>query len=236
MGRENKKEVVAALHREQIMNAAETLFSEKGFKATTIEDISKVSEYSRRTIYAYYESKDDILHHIIEKGLLLLKSKIENAIQNNDDFITKYKAICLAMVKYQTECPHSLENVTKAKTENLSFENLSDTVKHILLLGTEINDLLATFIENGKEKHIIRHDVVPMMTVYILWSSMTSLITLAQTKGKFIYEQFNISEDDFYEYGFRQIINSILEVRVTASSGLPGSTTIYKPDAQAQSQ
>lgn len=214
MGRENKKEAVAALHREQIMNAAETLFSEKGFEATTIEDISKVSEYSRRTIYAYYESKDDILHHIIEKGLLLLKSKIEKAIQNNNEFISKYKAICLAMVEYQTECPHSLDNVAKAKTENLNFESLSDIVKHILVLGTEINDLLASFIENGKEKHIVRQDVVPMMTVYVLWSSMTSLITLAQTKGQFICKQFNILEDDFYEYGFKQIINSILEVRI----------------------
>lgn len=214
MGRENKKEAVAELHRAQIMKSAEMLFSEKGFEQTTIEDISKASEYSRRTIYAYFESKDDILHHIIEKGLILLKSEIESAVQGNDDFISKYKAICLAMVRYQTECPHSLENVNKAKTDNLNFGNLSDTVKHILDLGTEINSLLAAFIENGKEDGIIRRDVVPMLTVYILWSGITSFISLAQTKGNYIYKQFNISENDFYEYGFNQIINSILEVRV----------------------
>lgn len=69
MGETNKKEAVAALHRARIMTAAEKLFSEKGYEQTTIEDISKESEYSRRTIYAYYESKDDILHCIIEKGL-----------------------------------------------------------------------------------------------------------------------------------------------------------------------
>lgn len=211
MGRENKKEAVAALHREQIMKAAETLFSEKGFEKTTIEDISKVSEYSRRTIYAYYESKDDILHHIIEKGLLSLKSEIELALQINDNFIDRYKAICIAVNKYQNECPHSLENVNKAKTANLNFDNLSDTVKHILALGTEINELLASFIEKGKETGIVRQDVSPMMTVYILWSSMSALITLLQTKGAFICNQLSVSENDFLEYGFRQIINSILE-------------------------
>ena len=58
MCRENKKDAVAALHRERIMKAAEKLFSEKGFVQTTIDDISKASEYSQRTIYAYYESKD----------------------------------------------------------------------------------------------------------------------------------------------------------------------------------
>lgn len=211
MGRENKKEAVAALHREQIMKAAETLFSEKGFEKTTIEDISKVSEYSRRTIYAYYESKDDILHHIIEKGLLSLKSEIELALQINDNFIDRYKAICIAVNKYQNECPHSLENVNKTKTANLNFDNLSDTVKHILALGTEINELLASFIEKGKETGIVRQDVSTMMTVYILWSSMSALITLLQTKGAFICNQLSVSENDFLEYGFRQIINSILE-------------------------
>ena len=224
MGRENKREAIAALHREQIMRAAETLFSEKGFDMTTIEDISKASEYSRRTIYAYYENKDDILHHIIEKGLLLLKDEIESAIQGStvqgsaiqgsEEFVVKYKEICLAMIQYQTECPHSLDNVIKAKPETLNLENVSDTVKHIFNLGTEINELLAAFVENGKKNHIVRQEVVPMMTVYILWSSMTSFITLAQTKGNFIGKQFDISEEDFYEYGFKQIINSILEVRI----------------------
>ncbi len=50
MGRENKKESVAALHRERIMTAAERLFSEKGYEQTTIEDISAASGYSRRRI------------------------------------------------------------------------------------------------------------------------------------------------------------------------------------------
>lgn len=214
MGRENKRKEIAALHKAQIMSAAEALFSEKGFESTTIEDISKASKYSRRTIYAYYESKDDILHHIIEKGLLLLKDEINSAIQKNNEFISQYKAICSAMIKYQTECPCSFENVLKAKSEGINPQSFSDTVKRILNLGTEINGLLAAFIENGKKNNIIRQDVIPLMTVYILWSSMTSLITLAQTKGVFIYKQFEISENDFYEYGFKQIINSILEVKI----------------------
>ena len=60
MGRENKKAAVAALHRQQILSAAEKLFAEKGFEQTTIGEISEASAYSRRTIYAYYTSKEDI--------------------------------------------------------------------------------------------------------------------------------------------------------------------------------
>ena len=55
MGETNKKEAVAALHRARIMTAAEKLFSEKGYEQTTIEDISKESEYSRAALYRRLE-------------------------------------------------------------------------------------------------------------------------------------------------------------------------------------
>lgn len=214
MGRENKKEAVAALNREQILIAAEKLFLEKGFDFTTIEDISKESKYSRRTIYAYYESKDDILHHVIEKGLISLKNDVENAVKSDNDFVSIYKEICSALVKYQTESPQSLESVTKAKTQKIDFENLSNAVKRILTLGTEINDLLVDFIEKGKQKHVVKKDVVPTICVYILTSNINSLIALGMSKGEYICKQSGISMGEFYDYGFKQIINSILEERI----------------------
>ena len=214
MGRENKKEAVAALNRGQILIAAEKLFLEKGFDFTTIEDISDESKYSRRTIYAYYESKDDILHHIIEKGLISLKNDVENAVKGGDDFVSTYKEICSVLVKYQTECPQSLESVTKAKTEKIDFENLSNAVKRILTLGTEINELLVNFIEKGKQKHVVKQDVIPTICVYILTSNINSLIALAKSKGVYICKQSGVSMGEFYDYGFKQIINSILEERI----------------------
>ena len=214
MGRQNKKEAVADLHREKILTAAEKMFSEKGFAQTTIEDISKVSEYSRRTIYAYYESKDDILHHIVEKGLQSLKCDIENALSKSSDFLGQYKGICMAMKKYQAECPHSLESVTESKTSKLDLDNLSPTVANVLSLGTKINELLADFIEQGKNDGFVRNNIITMQTVYILWTSISSLLSLVQTKGSFLFAFLGTSEEDFLEYGFKQIINSILEEHI----------------------
>ena len=84
----------------------------------------------------------------------------------------------------------------------------------MMLLGTEINTVLASFIETGKKNGIVRKDIVPMLTVYVLWSSITSLLTLTDTQGQFICNQFSISENEFLDYGFKQLINSILEVRI----------------------
>lgn len=214
MNRENKKEAVAAFHKEQIMTAAESIFSEKGFTQTTIADISKASQYSRRTIYAYYESKEDILHHIIVKGLFILKQDIEVILDTKVEFLQRYFDICSALKEYHCNYPHSLESVNQAKTSELDSNNLSKTVTTILSLGTEINELLAQFIEHGKDSGIVCNEVVTMQTVYLLWANITSLLTLVQTKGHFLSSSLNISEEDFLDYGFKQIINSILKVRI----------------------
>ena len=118
------------------------------------------------------------------------------------------------MSRYQSEYHYSAGSVNNTNTANFDVENLSDTVKHILQLGTEINTMLAAFIESGKEKGVVRQDIMSMLTVYILWSNITSFLMLVQTKGKFISKQFSISENELLDYGFKQLINSILEVRI----------------------
>ena len=83
----------------------------------------------------------------------------------------------------------------------------SDTVKNILCLGTEINEILETLIVRGQKSGEVRKEVV-------LSTSIDSLLALAETKGKFICAQNGMTEEEFLDYGFRQIINSILEVRI----------------------
>lgn len=210
----NRKEAVAALHRARIMTAAERLFSEKGYAQTTIEDISKASEYSRRTIYAYYDSKEDILHHIIEKGLRSLKADIESAVNDNAGFADVCRAVCGAMKRYRREYPHSLDSLKRSGAEEIGQTAASDTVKNILRLGTEINETLEALIIRGQKSGEVRKDLVPTMTVYVLSSSLDSLLALNETKGKFICAQNGVTEEEFLDYGFRQIIDSILEERI----------------------
>ena len=210
----NRKEAVAALHRARIMTAAERLFSENGYMQTTIEDISKASEYSRRTIYAYYDSKEDILHHIIEKGLRSLKVDIDNAANDNAGFIEACRAVFGAMNQYRKEYPHSLDSLKHSASEEIGRTAASDTVRNILRLGTEINETLEALIIRGQESGEVRKDLSPTLTVYVLSSSLDSLLDLAERKGRFICAQNGVTGEEFLNYGFRQIINSVLETRI----------------------
>ena len=215
MGRENKKEAVAALHRQQILQAAEKLFTEKGFGQTTIGDISEASAYSRRTIYAFYESKEDILHHIVAAGLDQLKDDLTSVMNRDGSFKDRFLEICRAMQRYQYQCPQSAGQVARGRTAGLQddAEQLTPALRQILQLGSEINGMLADFLNQGKQEGTVRSDVKEEPSVYILGSSISGQLTLTQTKGAFLTESLGMTEEQFLEYGFLQILHSIQEVK-----------------------
>lgn len=214
MDRQNKKESVAALHKLAIMGEAEKLFLAKGVFATTIDDISKAAAYSRRTIYAYFSSKDEILQHIILRGLTQLHENLIEATHQPISFIAQYKAICEAMKRYHENSPQSASSINQMISGDVDIVALPDAAIKIFKLGTDINNLLAGYIEQGKQQGIVRSTVEPMKTVYIMWGSISALISLTQTKGSFLEKELDTTKDAFLAYGFKQIINSILETHM----------------------
>lgn len=214
MGRQNKKASVAALHKENILHAAERLFIQKGFSATTIDDISKAAEYSRRTVYAYFGSKEEILYHIVLKGLAFLKEKLTDAVKSDEDFLKQYQAICKAMAAYHATSPLSFESVNQMRNKNMNLQEMPQVVFDIFAIGEEINRLLEQYIETGIKQNVVRANVKVKQTVYVLWSSISSLLSLAQNKGLYIEKAANTTLEEFLNYGFTQIINSILEERI----------------------
>ena len=55
------------LRRDQILNAATTVFAQKGFQRTTIKDVAKVAGIADGTIYNYFESKTALLFALLDR-------------------------------------------------------------------------------------------------------------------------------------------------------------------------
>lgn len=53
--------------REEIVNACEQLYQTMGFKEITLKEIGKVTEFSRPTIYNYFQTKEEIFLALFER-------------------------------------------------------------------------------------------------------------------------------------------------------------------------
>src|ERR1700751_1593509 len=67
--RERKKQQT----RETIARAAPRLFADQGYDETTLAEIAEAADVAPRTIFAYFESKEDIL--LCEEGNFLARLK-----------------------------------------------------------------------------------------------------------------------------------------------------------------
>lgn len=71
--RERKKQQT----RETIARVALQLFAERGYEQTTLAEIADAADISRRTIFAYFESKEDILFSDVPALLEQLRQTLE---------------------------------------------------------------------------------------------------------------------------------------------------------------
>lgn len=74
--------------KEQILQTARRLFLQKGFAATSMDEIREQAGVSKQTIYSYYEGKEDLLFDVIEHQLFLLSDNEFSAVLDQLDFST----------------------------------------------------------------------------------------------------------------------------------------------------
>ena len=106
----SKKQALTEFHRGSILAAAERLFAEKGTEKTTMDDIAREAEYSKATLYVYFQSKEEIINAILLSGMVLLKKKLHEAIESHTDWFQAYDAVCQAIVRFYDENPTALES------------------------------------------------------------------------------------------------------------------------------
>src|SRR5579863_10711504 len=54
-----------AERREQLLRVAKTLFAERGFQATTMDDIAREAGFTKPILYQYFDSKTDLYREIV---------------------------------------------------------------------------------------------------------------------------------------------------------------------------
>lgn len=69
----------------EITHAAMTIFSQKGYAATSVEQIAETAGIGKGTIYEYFETKEDIFVAVILEWTSQEKNKLINQLEGIDD-------------------------------------------------------------------------------------------------------------------------------------------------------
>ena len=85
--------------KRKIFETSMKLFAEKGYDATSVEDITAAVGVAKGTLYYHFSSKEEIFNFLVEEGIKLLQNSIDIKISKLNNYIDKLKAIVLIEIK-----------------------------------------------------------------------------------------------------------------------------------------
>jgi AcrR family transcriptional regulator len=70
--------------RQEILRAAARLFQQRGYHATSMNDVAAALKLSKGGLYHHFESKDEILFHIMSHAMDITEERVINVVRRID--------------------------------------------------------------------------------------------------------------------------------------------------------
>ena len=195
----SKKQALTEFHRGSILAAAERLFAEKGIDKTTMDDIARESEYSKATLYVYFQSKEEIIN------------KLQEAMEGASDWYSAYEGICNAVIRYYGERPEACGVLMSDGEENDDHHQQDQEVRDILRVRQAIGVMLRDFLRRGVQEGVIHLAMTPEETVLLFWSALEGMVRMAGLRENYLTHQIGSGREAFLRHGCQMLLDSITQ-------------------------
>jgi AcrR family transcriptional regulator len=201
-----------ARHREEIITAAEKVFFKKGYDSTTLDEVGKVAEFSRRTLYTYFKSKDDLYLAVhlrynrmkidaLEKRMELAKTGFEKVVAFGEEYY-----------KFFNSYPEYLRFQLYMDVQGLDFSQIQeDTLCEFM----EVNQKGFTLVEDaltlGQEDGTIKPEEKPGIFISYLFYSLRTMANLSILHADSFYAFVNnlTTPLEFYQDFLHRLLSTI---------------------------
>jgi AcrR family transcriptional regulator len=131
--------------RQELIDAAEGLFMEKGYEQTAVSDIVREVQVAHGTFYYYFPSKEDILEAVIDKDIAGLESNVKEIMQRQDlapasklnSMVNSIIGINVARRKLMDYLHEESNAVMHEKMERRTVDRLVPLLTEVVALGSE---------------------------------------------------------------------------------------------------
>jgi TetR/AcrR family transcriptional regulator len=136
--------------KEKILYFTHAKFITEGFYKTTMDEIAKDLQMSKKTIYKHFASKEELLHEVCKTRIQMIRSFMEEIVDSDDDTVTKFLKII---------------NKQKSLAMNCSNVWFKDLEIHAPMMRKEfdavrkenVTKIIVKLLEQGKKEKVIEN-------------------------------------------------------------------------------
>jgi len=136
-----------ALKREAVLRTAARMFNEKGFHATSLDEVAERLNVTKPTLYYYVSSKDEILFECVRIGLEMVREGIDDVARSGGTAADKLVACMRAYARVVTMDFGAC--VIRVGEDPLPPESRRELRRLKAEIDREFRDLIASGVEDG---------------------------------------------------------------------------------------
>ena len=213
MGELGRREKEKKIRRDDIIDAAEKVIFSKGFELATMDEISKEAEYSKRTVYMYFNSKEQLHFEIMIRGYKLMVQLLKSNLpkRNECDAVERLKHFGKILYRFNLEYPDYFDAIMSYETGEKDFQTgVSDSSKEeCYALGEQIFGYIVNILKEGIEDHTVKSDLDVVSTAIILWSATIGLFNVTIKKKNYIEQYHKKDSQEILLEGLDMMISTI---------------------------
>jgi len=196
--------------RQDILDAAESVFTRKGIDKATMGDVAKEARLSRGLIYFYFKNKSDLELAISFRAIQMLSNSFEQAAAQQNKGLAKIKAIGQAYVHFFKTQPFYFDQLARHEARDVVTGERSENKTAYIQGGKRLLEILAGAIQTGIDDESIRSDVGDsMLTAVTLWAFTHGTLQVAVKKGPSLEDNLHIGLEDQIKHSFDLIHHAL---------------------------
>ncbi|MGH2575586.1 MAG: TetR/AcrR family transcriptional regulator [Ignavibacteria bacterium] len=186
----------AAPERDKILKFSLDKFTSEGFYKTSMDEIARELQVSKKTIYKYFPSKQKLLHAISEDLIYCVRCDIEDIIDTDESVIVKF-------VKIFNVYSSRLMKISDKWYRDLQL-HAPEIWRNIDRLRTErIYSVMHKLLKQGKREKLIED-----YPTEIIVASFVATIRAVINPEFILRNKFSIGQA--FRYTFEMLMNAIL--------------------------
>ncbi len=158
--------------KERIIQAAQKEFMQFGYTKVTVDEVAKVAGVSKKTIYQYFNSKEDIFWEVMKCRKSEKMDMFQDIYDLDIDFLEKMRLIGYRNAKDLTNAPITFLKDLKRNAPELS-------IKIEELRRDSIVKVFEDFYTRGLKENYFRKDIPIKIVSEMYYAMMNHMFTIA---------------------------------------------------------
>lgn len=172
------------MKEKQIVDAARKLFYKFGFKKVSMDEIAREAGVTKKTVYTYFSSKEELFKYFIQEELDNMKKIVEDIEKEDLDFFEAVHQIIFQLIKYKNK-----RQFFKLMTKEAEVLKSSIASKSLNLIDEQIQSYIYDIVKNAMDKGYIKKENPEVVTFLVYKMYIALMFDWSETREKLDEEE-----------------------------------------------